>query len=155
MQMQFTPRQSMQSRFTAIVVIVISCVFGGFGYLNYRSDRADRLEAVNFQIDKLAHRLPRSLANGLWELNNISVQQIVNGELDEPFLLGITVTASGQFVYGARSDRTPILTADAAPAADQVRVVSVVYSDDLASRKIGEVTLYLSFKQVEQSLQPG
>jgi two-component system sensor histidine kinase/response regulator len=153
--MKFKPWQSVQVRFTAIVVVVTSCVFGGFGYLNYRSDRDERLQAANFQIDRLAHRLPRSLANGLWELNNIAVRQIVDGELDDPFLLGISVSASGQLVYGARSDHTPITSDSTAPVADQVRVVDVVYNDGLESRKIGEVTLYLSFKQVEQSLQHG
>jgi signal transduction histidine kinase/DNA-binding response OmpR family regulator len=152
-EMKFKPWHSVQSRFTVIVAIVTSCVFGGFGYLNYRSNQAERLQAVNFQMDKLAHRLPRSLANGIWELNHISVQQIVAGEVDEPFLLGITVAANGHFIYGMRSDHTPILSANAGPVADQVRVVDIEYGEGQAIRKIGTVTLYLSFKAVQKSLQ--
>ena len=152
-EMTFRFWQSVQSRFTILVVIVTSCVFGGFGYLNYRSDKAERLRAVNFQIDKLAYRLPRSLANGLWELNNSAVERIVDGEVDEPFLLGITVTVNDLFIYGARSDHTPIQSAQAVPVADQVKIVDIEYSEDGASRKIGKLYLYLSFKQVEQSLQ--
>ena len=54
--------QSLQTRFTLIVVIVTSGVFGGFGYLNYQSNKAQRLHAVNLQIEKLSQRLAKSLS---------------------------------------------------------------------------------------------
>ena len=145
--------QSLQTRFTLIVVIVTSGVFGGFGYLNYQSNKAERLQAVNLQIEKLGQRLAKSLANGIWELNYPAVAQIVDGEVDEPFLLGIAVSANGQFVYGQRSDHTPIASLQAAPVAEQVRSIDIEYKEGEQSQKIGVVTLYLSFKQVQKSLQ--
>ncbi len=144
--------RSVQTRFTVLVVLATSCVFGGFSYLNYRSDKIERLDTIHSQIEKLGRRLPLSLVNAIWELRYSAVPQIVALEIDEPFLLGITVEAGGKFLYGVRSDHTPIASPAMAPAADQVRTFDVEFMDDSIHQKIGAVTLYLSFKQVEQRM---
>ncbi|WP_158558891.1 response regulator [Rhodoferax lacus] len=136
-----------------LVVVAATCVFGGFAYLNYRNDKIARMDAVHSQIEKLGRRLPLSLVNAIWEVHYSAVPQIVALELEEPFLLGITVEASGAFIHGVRSDHTAIASPAVAPQADEVRTFDVVYIDETTHQKIGAVTLYLSYKQVQQSLQ--
>ena len=147
------PWQSVQMRFTFVVVLVTSCVFLGFGYANYRSSQQERVGSINTQIDKIAARLPRSLANVLWELTYSAIPQIIAGEMGEPFLLAITVEADGKFVYGVRNDKTQIVAPADVPVADEVRTAIVEYFDGSVNKKVGTVKLYLSFNQVTKSLQ--
>ena len=151
--MKNIPWQSVQLRFTIVVVIVTSCVFGGFGYVNYRNYKTEQLNSINAQIERIALRFPRSVANALWELNYSALPKITEGEIDEPFLLAITVEAEGNFVYGLRRDRTTILSHKEVPIADRVRTFDVEFFDGTVNRRIGTVSLYLSFKHVNQSLQ--
>ena len=145
--------KSVQVQFTSIVVLVATCVFFSFAYFNYQTSKQERLQGVQLQIEKLGKRLSGSLASILWDLDYSAVRQILDNEVDEPFLLGMTVTTDEVFVYGVQSNRKPIANAASAPVADQIRVINIEYHEATTRRQVGRLTLFLSFKAVQQSLQ--
>jgi len=146
------PWKSVQAQFITIVVLVIFCVFLGFGYFNYQNSEHERLQGVELQISKLGQRLAGTLANSLWELDFAAVRQLVENEVNESFLLGVTVSTDEAFVFGLRSNHKPIASPQDAPRADQVRVIDIQYVQDQTRRKVGTLTLYLTFQPVQQSL---
>ena len=149
--MKATFLRSVQSRFTLIVILVTSCVFGGLAYLNYQSNKTERLLGVNAQIEKVSRRLAGNLGNALLEKHMDTVQNIVDGEVDESFLLGITVSSKDHYVYGVKNNFKPILEGDAPPVTDRVRVIDIDHDD--GNTTAGTATLYLSFKELELGLR--
>jgi len=145
--------RSVQSRFTLVVVVVTSCVFGGFAYLNFENSKADRLQRINAQIGKVSNRLAGNLGNALAEKNIETVRNIVDGEVDESFLLGITVSTNDHFVYGITSNFRPILADDAPPVTDEVHAIGIVHDDATVGNTVGTATLYLTFKELELGLK--
>ena len=140
--------QSVQFRFSVIVIMVTSLVLGSFGYLIYNNNQTERLQRVDTQVQKLGKRLSTSVANAIWQLDAQGVQHIVDAELSEPFLLGISVVASGQSIYS-----TPVSVEPDAPTADLVKSFEIEYRDDSTTRDIGTITLFLSYKSVHKSLR--
>jgi signal transduction histidine kinase/CheY-like chemotaxis protein len=143
--------QSVQLRFVVIVIIVTSVVLGSFGTLIYKNNQTERLQRVGTQVQKIGKRLSTSVANAIWQLDFQGVQQIVNAELSEPFLLGISVAASGQPIY--TTPESSLTTRPMALAADQTQSFEIEYPDGNTVRHIGTITLYLSYKSVHQSLR--
>jgi signal transduction histidine kinase/CheY-like chemotaxis protein len=145
--------RSVQSRFTTIVVVVTSCVFGGIAYTNFQTSKADRMQSVNAQIEKKSNRLAGSLGNAILEKSTDTVQNIVNGEVDESYLLGIVVSANDQYVYGVKNNFKPILATDPRPVTERVRAVDIAFNQEGGGDTTGTATLYLTYKQVESDLQ--
>jgi signal transduction histidine kinase/DNA-binding response OmpR family regulator/HPt (histidine-containing phosphotransfer) domain-containing protein len=146
-------RNSLQVRFTLIVVMLTSCVVGAFGYFNYVNGKSERMTAVNSRIDQLSTSLSSSLSNPLWELNYPAVREMVDSVAKESFLLAIVVNAHERLVYGSHADGRAILDGDVPPSADTVRTVNIEFQTPSSKEVIGTVTLYLSFKAVNDRLR--
>jgi len=144
---------SLQSRFIVIVALSTSLVVSAFGVLYFARENAERKSVVHQRIERLSHNLSNSLSIPLWEQNDSVVRQIVDSALNESFLLGIVVQRHDSVAYGVRADGTRIASMDNAPASDEVRALEVEYPTAKGNEHIGRVTVYVTFKEVNERLQ--
>jgi len=128
-------------------------VVSAFGLLYFARENAGRKAVVDQRIERLSSSLSSSLSNPSWELNSPVLREIVDSAVHESFLSGIVVQLHDSVAYGVRTDGTPIATMETAPTADEARAVEVDFQTSEGKEHTGRLTLYVSFKEVNERLK--
>jgi hypothetical protein len=84
--------QSIQFRFTLIVMLVAATFFSATGFWDYQANKSEKMVAVQAQIALMSRRLSVSLTDAVWQYNQSITQQIVEGEMDAANAVAIQVS---------------------------------------------------------------
>lgn len=140
-------------RFFVVVLLLTSVVLSVFGYISFRSNKSERYAALNYRVEQLERRATETLANNLWELNDISMHRLVTNEVAEPAMVAIAVYNNNGFVYGRLHDGTVLASQEEEPTSDEVQTRELIYAKGQVREKVGKVKFFLSYASVHKSLQ--
>ncbi|MBT9513488.1 MAG: response regulator [Acidovorax sp.] len=145
---------SIQNRFIALLVMVVSLVLGSFGAYNYRDSRAQKLQQLNTELDAAVARLSRNLPDALWRFDNNLVRTIVDSELGTDDVLGIEVfNEQGQSTYLASTRPLGQPWNPAQMPADVERSVRLSYEESQARHPLGVVRIHATTQTIRDNLR--
>ena len=148
------PVRSIQFRFTLIVVLVAAAFFGGSGYWNYQSNKSEKLAAVQGQITRISGRLSASLKDAVWQYNQDTIKQIVEGEMLAANVVGISVSDMHDVLYALTKQAGENVVFTTPPTADiRTRIELTREGGDGGKRVIGSATFYISLTDVNKALE--
>ena len=145
--------KSIESRFTWIVVLASLCFFAGIGYFNYQYNKSEKLTAIQNRVTAVQNRMMTGLEYPLWEYNEQSIAQIVNGEIQASEIVGIAVSNLNTMVYGVEKGPTGLVPLEASVRSDFSTTFDILHNTGNLTKAIGKVTLYVDFKELQSSLQ--
>ncbi|MBV7540315.1 response regulator [Acidovorax sp. sic0104] len=145
---------SIQNRFIALLVLVVSVVLGSFGAYNYMESRAQKLRQLHAELDAAVARLSRNLPDALWRFDNNLVRTIVDSELGTADVLGIEVfDEQGQSTYQALIRPSGQPWNPAQMPADVERSVRLRYEEGQARHPLGVVRIYATTQAIRDNVR--
>ncbi|RQO79909.1 response regulator [Acidovorax sp. FJL06] len=143
---------SIQNRFIALLVMVVSLVLGSFGAYNYQDSRAQKLLQLNTELDAAVARLSRNLPDALWRFDNNLVRTIVDSELGSADVLAIEVLdEQGQSTYLASTRPSGQPWNPAQEPADIERSVRLGYTESQTRHPLGVVRIHASTQTIRDN----
>ena len=144
---------SIRLRFVALMVLIISLGLGSFGVWNHAASRADRLSELEGALDATGQRLAASLEVAVWEYNRKQITQIVDAEMNAPFLSGIRVSYGKDETYGVQRVDGQLRPLRADVPADTVRRIPITMRDGGVVRPLGEVDVFATHRYINETLR--
>jgi signal transduction histidine kinase/response regulator RpfG family c-di-GMP phosphodiesterase len=146
--------QSIEFRFTLIVVLVAATFFGATGYWNYQANRSEKLAAVKAQMGLMSRRLSVSLTDAVWQYNQSITQQIVDGEMDAANVVAIQVSDLHGVLYAvAKQDGQRVPFTSPPPGDLHVPIELTRDVPGRSKRVIGTVQVHISLADMRQALE--
>jgi methyl-accepting chemotaxis protein len=145
---------SVRFRLNALFVVIVSCLLLAFGAINYFRAKGQLEASMDRQIDAALVRMSASLPTTLWNFDKAQIEQNLAAEMSAPFVVGILIRSGDKVLSGsARSADGKIVASSSAPQADTSKSVNLVYLDGGKTNPVGEVTVFVSYEEIKNTLR--
>jgi two-component system, sensor histidine kinase and response regulator len=145
---------SIQTRFTVLLVLVVSLVLCAFGAYNYRDSQAHKLQQLDADLDAALGRMTRNLPDALWRFDNSLMHTIVGSELGGSDVLGIEVfDDKGHSMYLASSVRAGKSWTPSDTPVDIERSARLGFEENNVQHTLGVVRIYATTQTIRGNLQ--
>ncbi len=148
---------SIQARFIAVIVLVVSLVLGCFGALNYHDSRVEELRQLQNRLDDAGERLAKSLPGAMWRFDQPQIREIVDSELGQEDVLGIEVfgEASASIYRAFRAGTNGVTVSTQPSGADLSQRFKLTIDDGGRTENLGSVVIYATRQVIEERLARG
>ena len=143
--------QSIKSKITLIVVLIVSAGFLGFMGFDYTQFKTNALVELEELAQRKAHRLALNLALPLWEVDNKWIEDTILTEMHDKQVYAVSIyTEDNLLITKARDTLWQVV--------DSTGIIEgafIVHSQNIMhdSEKIGEAKIYVSSKFVDELLK--
>ncbi len=149
--------RSIRFRFIGLLVLTMSLGLGAAAAWNQRSQAAVAQAQLRSNADDVLARLGTSLPIAIGDGNLGQLADIVNAEIDAPFVTGILIGYGQGESYGLRKQGDKLVPISAATAVtappDIVRSTAIVRNDGRMLQELGKATVFVTDRFIAEGLQ--
>ena len=150
-------RGSVSTKIILVQMTVVLIAMGGYGLLSYVQRSGQLNQSMQVREKQILQRLPASLATPLWQLDNGSIDALVNLEMLDPDVQAIVVTSDsgtrGKVRDGgmATVDYSEASAKHLTASSIQKLEAQIIYQE----KPFGSVTIYYSHVSISTQLKNG
>jgi len=151
--MNFMKPTSIKKRLTVLCILIISTILFSFSVLDYFRIKASLQESMAQQVEASLERLSNSLPRSLWNYDKALIDQGLKSEMTSTFISGIMITKGEKILAGSsRGADGKVAPSVETPLSDASKELDLEFTEDGKSEPVGRVTVYVSYKQINDAL---